>query len=493
MVHIQGLRGIEDLRVAFGYPVSVLAGPNACGKSTVLLALACAYRPPHSGPRDFVPSTLFPDFVPRSQRALPSDRRGGVRIEFDYLVDGQPRTMRWKRGKSWNRSGYPGGVAPQRDVYLRTLANLTSPSEVRSILQMGRRELRQEDVDVADLQLAHRVLSWKYRRTVRLRSAARELLFAFRDGDVAYSEFHMSSGERSVLRLSLELSRRKNALVLIDEVEAGLHPFTQQLLMLQLQWLAVRNQLQIVVATHSPVVLECVPAEGRIFLEREGGVVTVRPTYQHVVQHALYGSAIDKLSVVCEDEAAEAIIHGVVETLAPALELRLGDIEIGRDSGKSEFKHHVRAFARFQLLSKTVFVLDGDARSMEQELRAVAQEHGQSLNLVYLPGEAAPEAWAWDALSSHVADYAPLLGMDLQQLERVVNEAQRIYDQLPDRRAQRDKALLEYVASQCGRTPAGLLRIIAREEAERERGAMAETRATLRDAIERWARTEDGD
>ena len=42
-VHIRKLRGIWDLRVPFEYPVSVLAGPNACGKSTVLFACACAY------------------------------------------------------------------------------------------------------------------------------------------------------------------------------------------------------------------------------------------------------------------------------------------------------------------------------------------------------------------------------------------------------------------------------------------------------------------
>ena len=42
-VQVKGLRGIKDLRVALTYPVSVLAGPNGCGKTTVLLACACAY------------------------------------------------------------------------------------------------------------------------------------------------------------------------------------------------------------------------------------------------------------------------------------------------------------------------------------------------------------------------------------------------------------------------------------------------------------------
>ena len=66
-VRIRKLRGIWDLRVPFEYPVSVLAGPNACGKSTALFACACAYVVPDSGPRDLVPGSLFPDFTDRQQ------------------------------------------------------------------------------------------------------------------------------------------------------------------------------------------------------------------------------------------------------------------------------------------------------------------------------------------------------------------------------------------------------------------------------------------
>ena len=38
--------------------------------------------------------------------------------------------------------------------------------------------------------------------------------------------------------------------------------------MLQLQQLALRNDLQIIVTSHSPVILDAVPANGRIFLDQ---------------------------------------------------------------------------------------------------------------------------------------------------------------------------------------------------------------------------------
>ena len=59
-IRLDGIRGIDDLRVVFDYPVSVIAGGNASGKSTVLFAAACAYKDPEAGVKDFVPSTLFP-------------------------------------------------------------------------------------------------------------------------------------------------------------------------------------------------------------------------------------------------------------------------------------------------------------------------------------------------------------------------------------------------------------------------------------------------
>ena len=84
VTRIKHLRGIRDLRVPFPYPVCVLAGPNGCGKSTVLFACACAYQDPDRGPRDFAPSSLFPNFAHGRQGEL-SDTVEGTELEFDYV------------------------------------------------------------------------------------------------------------------------------------------------------------------------------------------------------------------------------------------------------------------------------------------------------------------------------------------------------------------------------------------------------------------------
>ena len=147
-IRLNGIRGIDDLRVVFDYPVSVIAGGNASGKSTVLFAAACAYRVPGAGVKDFVPSTLFPDYRPKL--GARADEMGEVVIDCDFSTPDGRRSMRWRRSKGWNRSF------------------------------LGRKNARQPE----------------------------------------------------------------------------LHPWVQQLLMMQLQQLALRNDLQVIVTSHSPVVLD---------------------------------------------------------------------------------------------------------------------------------------------------------------------------------------------------------------------------------------------
>lgn len=489
-VRILGLRGVGDLRIRLSYPVSVLAGPNASGKTTVLLAAACAYKVPGAGPRDFVPSTLFPDFRAKDE-TIPSDRRDEAGLEFSYVHEGESQRMRWRRSPGgWSRSyfGRKGATQPERDVYLRTLSNLSNPSEVRSFLQMGRDELDRDEITADLLAFAHRILPLRYRRLVRLHRPRKEILFAEReDGDLGYSEFHMSSGERAILRLSKDLSDLRDALVLIDEVEAGLHPFTQQQLMLELQRLALRNDLQILVTTHSPVVLECVPSEARIFLERGAEGVTVQPPYRDLIQNAFYGASLDKLRVLCEDTVAEALIRGVLDGLNPELNLDPSDLEVGRDTGKDEFPQHVRALGKFGHLQDFVFVLDGDAREVESAVRQAAVDTGQPIRLLFLPDDVSPEEWVWRRLRERFPSYADELGLPAERSKERLEQLDQSFAGATDKASQIAKRRLETFADLVERDVSEIARRVGRRESTD--GRLAGFRDELREAIEAWRHT----
>ena len=192
-IHLEGIRGIDDVRIKLDYPVSVIAGGNASGKSTVLFAAACAYKVPGAGVKDFVPSTLFPDYRPKV--GAREDPKQEIVIEFDYSTPDGRRAMRWRRSKGWNRSflGRKNATQPERPVYLRTLSNLSNPSEVRGVLSMSRLSSapRETALTASQIAFAQQMLPFRYAEVVNLSgSGTKNLLFAAQERGAKYSELH---------------------------------------------------------------------------------------------------------------------------------------------------------------------------------------------------------------------------------------------------------------------------------------------------------------
>ncbi len=487
-IRLQGIRGINSLKATFDYPVSVIAGGNASGKSTVLFAAACAYRVPGAGVKKFVPSTLFPDYRPRSGGR--EDHRDEVVLNFEYATPEGHQSMRWRHAaKGWNRSfgGRKDARQPERLVYLRTLSNLSNPSEVRGVLSMGRSAQvpTETALTASQVELAHQMLPFRYAEVVTLSSGSKALLFATQDGGGAYSELHMSAGERAILRLSQDIAQLNGALILIDELEAGLHPWVQRLLMAQLQQLALRNDLQVIITTHSPVVLDAVPRNGRIFLERDKtGGVTVRPAYRDVIQNALYGRSGDALNILCEDKAAEGMLQGVLDVLLPDLEIRTESVHIGRDTGADEFPSHAVAFRKFGQIRNFVFVLDGDKRGSRAEEKL--REHASGNSVFFLPGTLPPEGWLWQALQQFSTDEAKGLGLSKDELTAKSSQLDALYDLASDSPAQIAKTKLRQLAEDLGRTESDMARVVGRLEAGKPQSDIQPLVENLKSALLQW-------
>ena len=471
-IYLDGIRGLDDLRVLFDYPVSVIAGGNATGKSTVLFAAACAYKVPGAGIKDFVPSTLFPYYSPKLGDRQDILQR--ITLEFNYQTPEGIRSMRWRRNKGWNRSffGRQNASQPERPVYLRTLSNLSNPSEVRGFLNsMSRLKANPQETALtpSQIEFVHQMLPFRYAEVVDLSSGSKNLLFAAQEGGAVYSELQMAAGERALLRLSKEIAQLDGALVLIDEVEAGLHPWVQQLLMLHLQQLALRNDLQIIVTSHSPVILDAVPAHGRIFLDRdeESGKIIVRPPYRDVIQNALYGRSSEVLKLLCEDEIAEGILKGVFDLLLSKERIKWESVKIGRDTGASEFPMHARALAKFGQLQNTIFILDGDQQDGEIAQKIQAAGGGINIPILFLPGSDAPENWVWDKLQHISAVDAAQLGTNSGVLSNLMEQLDATYAPVSES-PETPKTKFLTLSEHLSREAPEVCRILARLEAERK-------------------------
>ena len=490
-IRLDSIRGFKNLRVVFDYPVSVIAGGNTTGKSTVLFAAACAYRTPDREIRSFSPSTLFPDYRPKLGGR--EDMRQEVTIEFNYLTLDGPLSMRWRRAKGWNRSffGRKNASQPERQVYLRTLSNLSNPAEVRSVLNMSRLKSKPEETPLtaAQIEFAHQMLPFRYSEVVDLSSGNKNLLFAAQEGGAAYSELHMAAGERAILRLSQEITQLDGALVLIDEVEAGLHPRVQQLLMLHLQQLALRNDLQIIVTSHSPVILDSVPLNGRIFLDRDelSGAVVVRPAYRDLIQNALYGRSDEVLKLLCEDEIAEGILEGIFDFLLPQERIKWESVHIGRDTGASEFPMHALSLAKFGQIQDTVFILDGDQRGGEVEGRIrEAAGRGVNISILFLPGSGTPESWVLEKLHQHLEMHASRLEIDPGDLSNLMNSLDATYALASESSSEIAKSKFRSLSESLNREASEICRIVARLEAGKQESDIQPLVSELRGILRQW-------
>ena len=488
-VSVDGLRGFVDLRVPIDYPVSVIAGGNGSGKTTLLLAAACAFNS-SDGSRRFTPSVLFPSYRPKTGDFSDDDRE--VNLSFEYAIDGLRATRAWRKqaGPTRRFRRRAGEQLPEHDVYLRTLRNLADPSETRVVTRMMRstNSHQRTPFDATQIAWAERMLPFRYSSVIDLASAATHLLVAAQGDGAAYSELHMAAGERAILRLAQEIAHRSRALVLIDEVEAGLHPFVQQVLMLQLQQLALTNDVQVIVTTHSPVVLDSVPSEARILLDRdEAGRVLQHPPYHDVVQDALYGRASEALNILCEDVIAEGVVNGIFDVLQPRLGLRPGSYRIGRDTGADEFPGHARAFRKFGQVRNFAFVLDGDQRSDETVVR-IQRAADAEVPVAFLPGDGSPEEWVWDVLRDRTADAAPLLGTDAANLSAQIERRNALYDAASDTPARIAKAKLDSLAENYAHSAPNICRIAARIETERKGSDIGPVAALLEQAVREWRR-----
>ena len=328
-----------------------------------------------------------------------------------------------------------------------------------------------------------------YSEVVDLSSGSKNLLFAAQEGGATYSELHMAAGERAILRLSKEITQLNGALILIDEVEAGLHPWVQQLLMLHLQQLALRNDLQIIVTSHSPVVLDSVPLNGKIFLDRDdaSGQVVVRPAYRDLIQNALYGRSNEVIKLLCEDEIAEGILEGIFDLLLPQERIKWESVQIGRDTGASEFPMHARSLAKFGQIRDTVFILDGDQRGGAVEGRIQeAAGHGANISIRFLPGSGTPESWVLEKLHQHLETHAARLEIDPGDLLNLMNGLDATYALASESPSEIAKSKFRSLSDSLHREPSEICRIVARLEADCQESDIQPLVDELRGILRQW-------
>ena len=101
-------------------------------------------------------------------------------------------------------------------------------------------------------------------------SSADTVIYSFNTG-YRYSSYNSASGEDSLTRLLRDIvDAPRYSLILIEEIEIGLHPKMQRRLMDVLYHEVYENRKQFIVTTHSSTILSSVESISRIFINNSG-------------------------------------------------------------------------------------------------------------------------------------------------------------------------------------------------------------------------------
>jgi hypothetical protein len=207
-----------------------------------------------------------------------------------------------------------------------------------------------------------------------------------------YSGFDMGGGEGSVIVLLSRLQAIPvGGLMVIDEVELGLHVEAQVRLMEVLLDHCLAHRLQIICTTHSEAVIDAVPRRARVLLRKNGQEHEALDNVStRFAVHEMLGQAQPELIVYTEDKFASMIVE---EGLTGLHRARIAVRDVGSNATLArQAIAHMRLNPGYPALS----LFDGDCTNADvnrwlREERAERQLHPEWL---ILPADGlAPEPW----------------------------------------------------------------------------------------------------
>lgn len=209
------------------------------------------------------------------------------------------------------------------------------------------------------------------------------LLSGKTDKGKSYSEFHFGAGESSIIKMIMGIEAvEPQSLVLIEEIENGLHPLVVRRLVEYLIDTANRKKIQVIFTTHSEYAIDVLPGNA-IWASLNGEAVQGKLTIESL--KTFTGDTKAHLVIYVEDEFAKA---WVLQMLRNAQGIELDGIEIyalhGESAAVNANKYHNQDPSNH---INSICILDGDA-----DARYVENEQ----ELIYrLPGET-PETYIFN-------------------------------------------------------------------------------------------------
>lgn len=320
-----GIRGLADTKVRFDFPISVLVGANGSGKSTLLALAALAFNGDSYIPYGrSKPGYTFVDFFARTKR---EDIPLNIRINWRFSGDADEVSVWRKTPQKWMHYERRPANAVVHIGLSRIASYVESAGHRREFANAG--SWRSKELNNTSVSYLTKILSRTYSGAATLVSP--RYTMPIMTGQSMYSGFNMGTGESAILAiLSALQDAPAGSLVLIEEVEMGIHAEALGSLAAVLVDIARKRQLQIICTSHSASFIDGLPRESRILVRRRpAGHSCITGVTTRTALSDLSGTATPELRVVCEDELARQILE---VSLPQSIRRRIQIIPVGSSS-----------------------------------------------------------------------------------------------------------------------------------------------------------------
>ena len=390
VVRLNKVRGFSGASVMFDFPVTALVGPNGGGKSTVLGAAACAYK-------SIKPSIFFP------KSSIGDNSMAEWSIEYDLLDrninptapirrSSSFRQLKWVRGEVVSREvsyfgiqrTVPAGERPQFKKLMRP--SYIHPSPLETLPAVACQEI--EHI------LGRSVV--EFRKTM---VGTSDSFHVGRNQDAEYSEFHFGAGESSIIRIvtAIELLP-ESSLILIEELENGLHPIATRRLVEYLISAAERRKIQAIFTTHSDDALTVLPSDA-VWSCLEGNTQQGKLSIKTL--RAISGKVDTALAIFCEDSFGRFIVEALIREVLTAYHDQLEVHAVAGDG--NAVRIHKNRLNDPTAKYRSLCVIDGDSQKVENSDEGIYR----------LPG-IQPEAEVFRAIYENLTVNGALLTVALQ-------------------------------------------------------------------------------
>lgn len=397
-----GLRGICEMDITFDYPLTVICGQNGSGKTTLLSLSALAFHAPdrhysfqarNYNKRKIKSYYTFVDFF---FKGIKDPDITGVEITWNYDGNGLSERGKTKTIKKQTNKWMKYDTRPKRPVHYFG-ASRVLPAIERNVLRghfkINRSQHRTIQLNDEFIDIFCGILGRNYSNATVTQSDKYSLGSC--EYGSSYTSFNMGAGEDILLELLYYLQESPTgSLIIIEEIELGLHPEAQRKFAQNLLEIIWKKKFQVVVSSHSSTFIDSVPRIARILIQRTGfdsHNVVKTPTTRYAMGF-LHGDTRSELKVYCEDSFAERII---TTSLRAELRKRVDVVGVGDNN---QVATQCAAHVKGNWPGKYLGVFDGDIevsdmiRKMRNELPPSIED--DEMNYIFLPeNPLPPEKW----------------------------------------------------------------------------------------------------